>query len=97
MGIQFASLGRYKKAVSHFESASQLGYSKAQYNLGQCYELGQGVELDLAKVRIIIHLYEIFVMIKHTFSVPKILNGSYSVFKSLSSKKNLARMKIRAL
>ncbi|PIK45848.1 hypothetical protein BSL78_17294 [Apostichopus japonicus] len=55
MGIQFASLGRYKKAVSHFESASQLGYSKAQYNLGQCYELGQGVELDLAKA---VNLYE---------------------------------------
>lgn len=54
MGIQCANLGNDKKAVAHFEAASQLGYSKAQYNLGQCYELGKGVQPDIQKVRIYI-------------------------------------------
>lgn len=49
MGIQCANLGNDKKAVAHFEAASQLGYSKAQYNLGQCYELGKGVQPDIQK------------------------------------------------
>ena len=35
---------RYKKAVKWFRKAAEQGYAAAQFNLGYCYDEGQGVE-----------------------------------------------------
>ena len=50
-GLQQAAKTQMKKAVSSWIDASHLGYTKAQFNLGLCYETGQGVEVNLKKVR----------------------------------------------
>lgn len=44
------SEGEEEKAVHHFKIASETGYSKGQYNLGMCYELGTGVLQDDTQV-----------------------------------------------
>lgn len=44
------SEGEEKKAVHHFKIAGESGYSKGQYNLGMCYELGTGVLQDDTQV-----------------------------------------------
>ncbi|XP_063961985.1 DAP3-binding cell death enhancer 1-like [Lytechinus pictus] len=46
IGGHLMSEGDEEKAVHHFKIASQSGYSKGQYNLGMCYELGKGVLQD---------------------------------------------------
>ena len=38
-----------KKAVEWYEKAAAQGYASAQYNLGVCYEDGQGVAKDEKK------------------------------------------------
>ncbi|XP_064637463.1 uncharacterized protein LOC135493813 [Lineus longissimus] len=39
----------YSMAVVHWQQASNLGYSKASYNLGVCYEQGLGITKNLTK------------------------------------------------
>lgn len=46
------SEGDEEKGVHHFMLASDAGYSKGQYNLGMCYELGQGVLQDYVKAAV---------------------------------------------
>lgn len=47
MGLQEARIGNMKCAVQLWEDSSMLGNAKALYNLGMCYETGNGVEKDL--------------------------------------------------
>ncbi len=42
----------YKKAFYYFQKAAENGNKFAQYNLGNCYKNGEGVEKDTKK-----HLY----------------------------------------
>ncbi|KAJ8028478.1 Death ligand signal enhancer [Holothuria leucospilota] len=49
IGVQYARIGNYDKAVEHFKVGCKLGYSKAQFNLGLCFELGKGVKSDMSK------------------------------------------------
>ncbi|GAB6021537.1 hypothetical protein CHUAL_004138 [Chamberlinius hualienensis] len=39
--------GKYQKAFKYFEQASHMGLHQAMYNLGVCYETGQGVQQNL--------------------------------------------------
>uniref|UniRef100_A0A3B4BBP3 DAP3 binding cell death enhancer 1 n=1 Tax=Periophthalmus magnuspinnatus TaxID=409849 RepID=A0A3B4BBP3_9GOBI len=47
--IQNANSENYEEAFSCFLAAAQLGYSKAQFNTGVCYEKGRGVSRDMEK------------------------------------------------
>ena len=38
-----------QEAFSYFLKSAKRGYANAQYNLGKCYENGQGVEKSLKK------------------------------------------------
>jgi len=49
-GVRQAAAGKLKQAVNNWSEASQLGYAKAQYNLGLCFETGKGVIRDIKKV-----------------------------------------------
>ncbi|XP_014664577.1 PREDICTED: death ligand signal enhancer-like [Priapulus caudatus] len=49
IGLQLVQGSKFESAVKWFETASQDGYSKAQYNLGVCYEQGLGVKQDVKK------------------------------------------------
>lgn len=49
-GLESARAGDYETAFSCFLTAAQHDYSKAQFNLGVCYEKGRGVQADLSKV-----------------------------------------------
>lgn len=42
--------GHYRIAYTCFRLAADRGYSKAQFNVGLCYEHGRGTEKDLEKV-----------------------------------------------
>lgn len=42
--------GHYQIAYTCFKLAADRGYSKAQFNVGLCYEHGRGTEKDLEKV-----------------------------------------------
>jgi len=42
--------GHYRIAYTCFKLAADRGYSKAQFNVGLCYEHGRGTEKDLEKV-----------------------------------------------
>lgn len=52
-GLQEATKSQMKKAASKWIDASHLGYTKAQFNIGLCYETGKGVKQNLRKVGII--------------------------------------------
>lgn len=49
MGLENAKSENYEEAFTCFLAAAQLGYSKAQFNTGVCYEKGRGVGRDLEK------------------------------------------------
>ncbi|KAJ0002462.1 hypothetical protein NQD34_007611 [Periophthalmus magnuspinnatus] len=49
IGLQNANSENYEEAFSCFLAAAQLGYSKAQFNTGVCYEKGRGVSRDMEK------------------------------------------------
>ncbi|KAI1898601.1 hypothetical protein AGOR_G00074070 [Albula goreensis] len=49
IGIQNAKSGDYQAAFSCFLASAQHGYSKAQFNVGVCYEKGRGVKRDKDK------------------------------------------------
>lgn len=42
--------GHYGMGYTCFKLAADRGYSKAQFNVGLCYEHGRGTEKDLEKV-----------------------------------------------
>uniref|UniRef100_A0A4W6C3M8 DAP3 binding cell death enhancer 1 n=1 Tax=Lates calcarifer TaxID=8187 RepID=A0A4W6C3M8_LATCA len=48
-GIESAKSEDYKEAFTCFLAAAQQGYSKAQFNVGVCYEKGRGVGKDREK------------------------------------------------
>ncbi|MDF2577310.1 MAG: hypothetical protein K0S74_794 [Chlamydiales bacterium] len=50
-GCKFYTEEKYKKALSYFEKAAELGDEKAQYKLGYMYENSKGVVQDLTKAR----------------------------------------------
>ncbi|XP_064017543.1 death ligand signal enhancer [Pogoniulus pusillus] len=49
LGIESMRAGHYGIAYSCFKLAADRGYSKAQFNVGLCYEHGRGTEKDLEK------------------------------------------------
>ncbi|KAG5853183.1 hypothetical protein ANANG_G00070350 [Anguilla anguilla] len=49
IGIENAKSGDYQAAFSCFLASAQHGYSKAQFNVGVCYEKGRGVRTDKDK------------------------------------------------
>uniref|UniRef100_A0A452GJX2 DAP3 binding cell death enhancer 1 n=1 Tax=Gopherus agassizii TaxID=38772 RepID=A0A452GJX2_9SAUR len=55
LGIESVSDGHYRAAYSCFKLAADRGYSKAQFNVGLCYEHGRGTEKDLAKAALYYH------------------------------------------
>lgn len=40
--------GDVEKALTHFRAAAEAGYAGAEFKLGECYEHGRGVAVDLA-------------------------------------------------
>lgn len=49
-GIESMRAGHYQIGYTCFKLAADRGYSKAQFNVGLCYEHGRGTEKDLEKV-----------------------------------------------
>lgn len=49
-GIESMRAGHCRAAFTCFKLAADRGYSKAQFNVGLCYEHGRGTEKDLEKV-----------------------------------------------
>ncbi|KAM6223480.1 death ligand signal enhancer [Rhynchocyon petersi] len=49
LGTENVKNGDYMTAFSYFQKAADRGYSKAQYNVGLCYEHGRGTPRDLCK------------------------------------------------
>ncbi|KAJ8246888.1 hypothetical protein GJAV_G00256480 [Gymnothorax javanicus] len=49
IGLENAKRGDYQAAFSCFLASAQHGYSKAQFNVGVCYEKGRGVQRDKDK------------------------------------------------
>ncbi|XP_054073527.1 death ligand signal enhancer isoform X1 [Rissa tridactyla] len=49
LGIESMRAGHYRVAYTCFKLAADRGYSKAQFNVGLCYEHGRGTEKDLEK------------------------------------------------
>ncbi|XP_077087024.1 death ligand signal enhancer isoform X2 [Siphateles boraxobius] len=54
IGLESAKAGDYETAFSCFLASAQHDYSKAQFNLGVCYERGRGVRRDHSKA---VHYY----------------------------------------
>lgn len=52
-GLESAKSGKYEDAFICFKAAAEQGYSKAQFNVGVCYEKGRGVHTDREKVSVI--------------------------------------------
>ncbi|CAM4709631.1 death ligand signal enhancer [Lepidochelys kempii] len=55
LGIESVNNGHDRAAYSCFKLAADRGYSKAQFNVGLCYEHGRGTEKDLAKAALYYH------------------------------------------
>lgn len=49
IGLESAKSENYEEAFTCFMTAAQQGYSKAQFNMGVCYEKGRGVSKDKEK------------------------------------------------
>ncbi|XP_070553437.1 DAP3-binding cell death enhancer 1-like [Ptychodera flava] len=49
LGLNYAREGSLVKAAEQFRQAADMGYAKALYNLGLCYEEGRGVKKCLTK------------------------------------------------
>uniref|UniRef100_A0A8C4SBW5 Death ligand signal enhancer n=1 Tax=Erpetoichthys calabaricus TaxID=27687 RepID=A0A8C4SBW5_ERPCA len=49
IGLKSANAGDYQAAFSCFRMAASQGYSKAQFNVGVCYEKGKGVQKNIEK------------------------------------------------
>ncbi|KAJ6655430.1 hypothetical protein lerEdw1_005130 [Lerista edwardsae] len=49
LGLELMQDGQRKMAFSCFKLAADQNYSKAQFNVGLCYEHGRGTEKDMAK------------------------------------------------
>lgn len=55
IGLENAKCENYEEAFTCFLEAAQLGYHKAQFNTGVCYEKGRGVSQDWEKAT---HYYQ---------------------------------------
>ena len=55
MGLTKAKAGDMESAVEDLAESSDLGHAGAQYNMGLCFELGQGVNASIAQVCVIGH------------------------------------------
>ncbi|KFU91353.1 Death ligand signal enhancer, partial [Chaetura pelagica] len=49
LGVESMRAGHARTAYTCFKLAADRGYSKAQFNVGLCYEHGRGTEQDLEK------------------------------------------------
>ncbi|KAF4104594.1 death ligand signal enhancer [Onychostoma macrolepis] len=76
IGLESARAGDYETAFSCFLASAQHDYSKAQFNLGVCYERGRGVQADLSKA---VHYYRRAAVAGHRqaqYRCAKLLLGS---------------------
>lgn len=69
LGVKAYQQGNYSQMIFNWEKAVEQGNANAQYNLGICYENGQGVEKDLKKA---FDLFHSAAQNKHTGSQYKI-------------------------
>lgn len=51
LGASAEASGDFEKALTHFRAAADAGYAGAEFKLGECYENGRGVAIDLAMAR----------------------------------------------
>lgn len=72
-GLENAKSGNYEEAFICFKAASEQGYSKAQFNVGVCYEKGRGVHKDREKVFIFYSTLKVSILnINHYLSFCKL-------------------------
>ena len=48
-GIEYKRIKDYSQAIHYFETAAQMGYAKAEYELALCYHFGIGIEKNLKR------------------------------------------------
>lgn len=51
LGSAAEASGDVEKALTHFRAAAEAGYAGAEFKLGECYENGRGVAIDLAMAK----------------------------------------------
>lgn len=51
LGSAAEASGDVEKALMHFRAAAEAGYAGAEFKLGECYEKGRGVAVDLAMAK----------------------------------------------
>src|SRR5690242_14799142 len=88
----------YEKAITYYKRSAELGYDKAQYQLGLLYVRGTGVEEDLLtaamwfdKAAVQAHpdaLYELGYMLQRGSGVPTNLLKAHACYKKSSSLPN---------
>lgn len=70
LGLQKAENEGMSEALMEWQNASDLGYAKAQFNMGLCYETGDGVKQDLKEVHsssdLVVNYYTVITMRGHT-------------------------------
>ncbi|XP_043089134.1 DAP3-binding cell death enhancer 1-like [Puntigrus tetrazona] len=62
IGLESVRAGDFETAFSCFLASAEQDYSKAQFNLGVCYERGRGVQADLSKA---VHYYRLAAVSGH--------------------------------
>lgn len=91
-GLEHTKSGNYEEAFICFKTAADQGYSKAQFNVGVCYEKGRGVHKDREQVCIFdstltvkIHWMSLFVFFFfYVFIFMILCEGSVSLLASSS-------------
>lgn len=51
LGSAAEASGDVEKALTHFRAAAEAGYAGAEFKLGECYENGRGVAVDVAMAK----------------------------------------------
>lgn len=52
LGAAAEAEGDFDKAFTYFRTAAEAGYAGAEFKLGECYENGRGVAVDLAQAEV---------------------------------------------
>ncbi|XP_039630194.1 death ligand signal enhancer [Polypterus senegalus] len=80
IGLKSANAGDYQAAFSCFRMAASQGYSKAQFNVGVCYEKGKGAQKNIEKAALYFKQAAVSGHIQAQYRYAKyILNSKHSV------------------